>query len=185
MLPDVLHDKAVQYVSGEMTAEEREAFEVLLEFQVGLHREVEDLRELLATVEGMKQPAAVAVPVDLKARILRALAPQPAERSAEALVATDGEGRIAWVDENFTALCGYSLAELKGRKPGELLQGPETDGATVSRIRAALRERRPCRETIVNYHKDGTRYRAEVRIAPILDEDRRPLWFVARERKVE
>jgi len=36
----------------------------------------------------------------------------------------------------------------------------------------------------LNYHKDGTRYRAEVSITPILDDTRSPLWFVARERRL-
>ena len=60
-----------------------------------------------------------------------------------------------------------------------------TDGtAPVQRIRDALRERRPCRETLVNYHKDGTLYRVSVAIAPILDDEQQPLWFVAKERKL-
>ena len=77
-----------------------------------------------------------------------------------------------------------SLAELKGHKPGHVLQGPETDRVAVGRIRTALRERQSCRETVVNYHKDGSNYRAEVNIMPILDDAGEPLWFVARERKL-
>jgi PAS domain S-box-containing protein len=81
-------------------------------------------------------------------------------------------------------MCGYSLEELKGHKPGRVLQGPQTDPSAVERIRNALGSRQSCRETLTNYHKDGTRYLADIRIAPILDDDGRPLWFVARERKV-
>jgi hypothetical protein len=36
----------------------------------------------------------------------------------------------------------------------------------------------------VNYHKDGTPYRADVRIMPILDNAGQTLWFVAKERKL-
>jgi PAS domain S-box-containing protein len=95
---------------------------------------------------------------------------------------TDPVGRIEWVNPAFTAMCGHDLAELRGRKPGPILQGPDTDPAAVARIREAVHARRACRETLVNYHKNGTPYRAEVRIAPVLDDAGEPLWFVARER---
>jgi PAS domain S-box-containing protein len=101
------------------------------------------------------------------------------------LVATDAAGRIHWVNANFSAMCGYSLDELRGRKPGEVLQGCDTDPATVGRIRESLRAGRSCRETIINYHKDGGAYRAEVSISPIMDEENgRAVYFVARERKL-
>jgi hypothetical protein len=37
---------------------------------------------------------------------------------------------------------------------------------------------------LVILNKNGSAYRADIRIAPVLDEDGDPLWFVARERKV-
>ena len=43
---------------------------------------------------------------------------------------------------------------------------------------------RPCRETLVNYHKDGSRYVVDVSIAPVLDDAAWPCWFVARERRL-
>jgi PAS domain S-box-containing protein len=97
---------------------------------------------------------------------------------------TDAEGRVEWVNAAFTAMCGHDLTEIKGHKPGRVLQGPETDAAAVARIRAALAAHEPCHETLVNYHKDGSPYRVDVRINPILDEDGAPLQFVARERKL-
>jgi PAS domain S-box-containing protein len=100
------------------------------------------------------------------------------------VVVTGPDRLIHWVNPAFTAMCGYSLAELKGRKPGALLQGRETDLEAVGRIREALRQHRPCRETLVNYHKDGSAYRVDLRIAPVLDDEGAPLWFVARERKL-
>jgi PAS domain S-box-containing protein len=106
-------------------------------------------------------------------------APEP-----ESLVATGPDGLVLWVNDAFTTMCGYSLEELKGRKPGQLLQGADTDPAAVGRIRDSLRVRRACRESLVNYHKNGTRYRVDVRISPILDDEGQPLWFVAKERKL-
>ena len=82
-------------------------------------------------------------------------------------------------------MCGYSLDELRGERLGPILQGEKTDPAAVSRMRRALHGLRACRETVVNYHKDGSLYWVDITINPILDDERQPLWFVARERLAE
>lgn len=182
MLPEEIQDCAAFYVSGEMPAAERESLEVVLEFHEELRAHVAGLQE---TVAGLAAAAApLAPPAGLKARLLDAVAALPAPAEPESLVVTDPGGLVLWVNPAFTAMCGYTLAELKGRKPGALLQGPATDAAAVQRIRESVRARRACRETLVNYHKDGTRYSAEVRIAPVFADGGEPLWFVAKERKM-
>jgi PAS domain S-box-containing protein len=182
--PAVLQTQAARYVSGELTAPEREALEVVLEFQEELRQQVAALQEVVTGMVVTETLSVAAPPLSLKARILGAVAALPAKAGPEALVATNPAGAIEWVNPAFTAMCGYTLAELKGRKPGELLQGPETDAAAIARIRTAMRSRQACRETMVNYHKNGTSYRADISIAPVLGDDGEPLWFVARERKL-
>jgi PAS domain S-box-containing protein len=183
MLRENLHDKAAQYVSGEMAEADRESFEILLAFHGELRATVEELSDVVTTVTVSRLPD-LRPPPALKNRVLETLMSPREPAAPEGLVATDANGRVQWVNDAFSAMCGYSLDELKGRKPGDVLQGPETDRATVERIRAALRAGRSCRERILNYHKDGTRYRADVQITPILDDDAKPLCFVARERKL-
>ena len=91
---------------------------------------------------------------------------------------------VEWVNPIFSAMCGYSLDELRGKNLGPILQGAGTDRATADRMRQAVRACRPCRETILNYHKNGTPYWVEVAITPILDDAGQPLWVVAREREL-
>lgn len=184
MRSEAIQDQAALYVSGAMTAPERESLEVVLEFHAELRAAVARLEQVVAAVtlaegEGEAGPSA-----QLKQRILAAAGRRLPPVEKDCLVVTTPAGLVEWVNAEFTALCGYELAELKGRKPGALLQGPDTDPAAVARIRAALCEHRPCRETLVNYHKDGTAYRADIRISPVLAEDGGPLWLVARERKL-
>lgn len=179
MLTGLLQDRAALYVSGDMAEAERENYEVILEFHAGLRAEVAGLQEVVATL-AMTPVVPLAPPAALKGRLLAALdALRPAV--PEGWVATGPGGLIEWVNPAFTAMCGYTLEELRGRKPGPLLQGPDTDPAAIARIREAIRERRACRETLMNYHKNGTRYRVAVRISPVLDDEGQPLWFVARE----
>lgn len=182
MLSELLQDRAVRYVSGGMTESERGSFEVILGFHHELRAQVAGLQDVVTTVVMTAVPR-VAPPAQLKARLLAVLdGLAPVE--PEGWVATGPTGLVEWVNPAFMAMCGYSLEELKGRKPGHLLQGPDTDPAVVERIRLALRARSACRETLVNYHKDGSRYRVEVSIDPILDDEGQPLWLVARERKL-
>jgi PAS domain S-box-containing protein len=183
MRSDLIQDQAALYVSGAMSAPERESLEVVLEFHRELRAAVARM-EQVATAVALANGAGEAEPsAQLKERILAA-AGCSVRPEKDCLVVTTPAGLVEWVNAEFTAMCGYELAELKGGKPGALLQGPDTDPAAVARIRAALREHRPCRETLVNYHKDGSAYRADIRISPVLAEDGEPLWFVARERKL-
>lgn len=182
MLADLLQDRATLFATGTMPASERDAFEVLLAYHGELRDLVAGLQEVTAKL-ALADADAATPPQALRDRILRELPSLP-PLEPESFVVTDPAGCIEWVNPAFTAMCGYTLDELRGRKPGTLLQGPGTDPAGVERIRTALRLRLPCRETLVNYHKDGSRYRADVRIAPILDDVGEPLWLVARERKL-
>ncbi len=184
MVSEFLQDRAALYAAGAMPASERDAFEVLLEYQVELRAQVAQLQDAMALLALTGATREVAPPPDLKGRILSAVQQPVPVLALEALVVAGPGGLIEWVNPAFTAMCGYSLEELRGHKPGHLLQGPDTDAAAVARIRAALRSAAPCRETLVNYHKDGSAYRVDLRITPILDEARQPLWFVARERKL-
>lgn len=184
MISEVLQDRAAQYVSGAMAAPEREGFEILLEYQAELRDFVNGLREVVASATLAGAGRGGEPPAALKTRLLDELARRPLRPEAPGLVVTNAGGLVEWVNPAFIAMCGHSLAELHGRKPGHVLQGPETDRAAVDRIRTALHERQACHETVLNYHKDGSKYRADLRIMPILDDAGEPLWFVAKEQKL-
>jgi len=184
MLTEMLQDRAALYVCGAMTAPERENFELILEFHQPLRHHVASLQELGVSVvmSGLrKSPPVNSV---LKDRVLGGLTAHPQQFQHDGIVVAGPDCCIEWVNPAFTTMCGYSLEEIKGRKPGHFLQGPQTDPAGVQRIREALRERRPCREVLVNYHKSGSCYRVDVSIAPIFDDAGAPLWFVAREKEL-
>ena len=126
-------------------------------------------------------------PESLKDRILAAVpahGPAPVHGAPAAKVRTDGSGLIEWVNAEFTAMCGYELAELRGRKPGTVLQGAASDRQEIAALRAAIREVRPIEAELVNYHKNGSPYRVHIAITPICDDDQKPLFYVAKERRL-
>lgn len=181
---DFLNERAALYVAGAMTAPEREAFELVLEFHGAVRAEVARLQVIGAELVLAQASPAVEPPAPLRERILQSISAESCPPAPDGLVVTGPEGRVEWVNESFTGMCGYSLADLRGRKPGELLQGPATERDAVARMRAALREGQPCRETLNNYAKDGSVYRVDVAITPIVDDAGSPRWFVARERRL-
>ncbi len=85
------------------------------------------------------------------------------------VIIADCEGRVEWVNDAFIRKTGYTLAEVVARKPGELLQGPRSDPATVETIRQRLREGRSFQCEILNYTKAREEYWVAVHISPILD----------------
>lgn len=93
-----------------------------------------------------------------------------AEKTQNAVIITDTKGYIEWVNDGFTHLCGYTAEEVKGRKPGEFLQGSLTDQQTVEHIRTHLREHKEITTELINYRKDGTPYWNRIAISPIFDE---------------
>jgi PAS domain S-box-containing protein len=99
--------------------------------------------------------------------------------TTNAVILTDAPGRVEWVNEGFTRITGYSLEEVRGRTPGEILQGPDTDPATVARMRASLARGEGFREQILNYRRDGAPCWLEIEVQPIRDEGGELTGFMA------
>ncbi len=111
-------------------------------------------------------------------RILARIDGEPAR------VTTDLEGHITSINPAFSSLCGFSFGDIEGKKPGEFLQGAETDPAAVDVIRQAVRSRTSCTAELVNYHKNGGRYRVRIEVEPLRDGMGNVVGFSAAERKV-
>lgn len=92
-----------------------------------------------------------------------------ANETDNSVIITDPERRIEYVNRGFERMTGYTEAEVIGRKPGDFLQGPLTDQATVRRIREALVAGEPCYVEILNYHKNGSPYWVSLAINPVKD----------------
>jgi PAS domain S-box-containing protein len=185
MLSELLQEQATLYAAGVMTREQREQFEVVVEFDAELREFVRSLVEVSAAVTVATRDRSGLRPTrTAKARIFAAIADSPQEFQSEAMVMSGPDGLVQWINPAFSAMCGYTLEELRGKKLGPILQGEKTDPETAARIREAVHACRPCRETILNYHKSGVSYWVEISIAPIHGETGEPLWLVAREREV-
>jgi PAS domain S-box-containing protein len=185
MLSDFLQNQVALYVSGAMTEHERDEFELVMEFHDEARECVYRLADVgVAVTLATQSPVAFALSLDLRNRIVALAASRLQHLTTDGMVMSDPDGLVQWINPAFSAMCGYSLDELRGKKLGPILQGEKTDRPTVERMGREVRQRRPCRETILNYHKNGTPYWVDISITPILDDEGQPLWLVAREREL-
>jgi two-component system sensor histidine kinase/response regulator len=102
-----------------------------------------------------------------------------ASRTDNAVVITDVNGGIEWVNEGFVRITGYALKEVIGLKPGSFLQGPETDPVTVALMRQKLRQGEGFQVEVVNYAKDGRKYWLAASVQPIHDATGKVTNFIA------
>jgi PAS domain S-box-containing protein len=96
-----------------------------------------------------------------------------------AVILTDPQQRIIWVNDDFTAITGYSLGEAIGRIPGRMLQGPKTEPEVIERIRKAIQHRIPFRDQLTNYRKSGEPYLCKLVIHPVFDRNQELTNFIA------
>lgn len=107
-----------------------------------------------------------------------------AARTDNAVVITDAGGRIEWVNEGFSRITGYALAEVAGRSPGSFLQGPESDPTTIAWMRDHIRRGEGFQTEIVNYNRQGTKYWVAIEVQPIRDDHGRVVRYMAIESDV-
>lgn len=93
-----------------------------------------------------------------------------AKNTKNAVLINDRNGCVEWVNESFTALTGYTLDEMKGRRPWELLHGPETDRDLAKHIQQTVAGKESFIGEMLNYHKSGRPYWIMLYITPVLNE---------------
>jgi len=94
-----------------------------------------------------------------------------AEKTTNGVVVTCPEGKIQWINASFSKLTGWTLEEVQGKKPGRILQGPDTNPQTIREIRESLLHKQTFLGEILNYTKHGTPYWIQLEIQPVEDHD--------------
>lgn len=107
-----------------------------------------------------------------------------AKHTDNGVVITDANGLTEWVNEGFTRITGFTLEEARGQKPGDLLQGADTDQATVEHMREQLAAGEGFNVEILNYGKTGKPYWLAIEARPLKDEQGQLTGFMAIERDI-
>ncbi len=101
------------------------------------------------------------------------------EKTSTGVVITDRNARIEWFNKGFERISGYCLEEMKGKRPGTVLQGPETNPETVKQISQALKAGQGIRVEILNYNKLGESYWLDLDIQPVFSDAGELFQFIA------
>ncbi|OOE39800.1 hypothetical protein BZG00_07805 [Salinivibrio kushneri] len=94
-----------------------------------------------------------------------------ADETDNSVIITDADGCTRYVNQGFEKLTGYTMSDMRGKKPGTMLQGPGTDAETVAKISQKLKNREPFYDELLNYNKQGEAYWISVSINPIFDDN--------------
>ncbi|KAK3412880.1 phototropin-2 [Eucalyptus grandis] len=84
---------------------------------------------------------------------------------------------IIFASDSFLELTEYTREEILGRNC-RFLQGPETDQATVSKIRDAIREQREITVQLINYTKSGKKFWNLFHLQPMRDQKGELQYFI-------
>ncbi|MEP5731152.1 MAG: EAL domain-containing protein [Sulfitobacter sp.] len=104
---------------------------------------------------------------------------QIAKRANDSVIVTNLAGQVVWVNPAFERLSGYTIEDLKGEKPGKILQGRDTNSGTVKCIGKALSRHEAFKAEILNYSKSGKPYWINMSISPLHNGSSECYGFVA------
>lgn len=102
-----------------------------------------------------------------------------AENTHNAVIVTNQEGNIVWVNNGFTRITEYKQEEVIGKKPGNFLQGPNSDKNTIKAISSCLKSLTNFSGEIYNYSKSGRGYWLSLAISPMYDNNKNHVGFIA------
>jgi len=93
-----------------------------------------------------------------------------AQQTSNAVAITDENGHLIWINNAFTKITGFELLEIKGKKPGHFLQGPETSPVTRRYMRTKIARQQPFECDVLNYSKNGRRFWFRIQGQPQINE---------------
>eukprot|EP00978_Attheya_sp_CCMP212_P006709 scaffold15561_cov55-Attheya_sp.AAC.1 len=142
-------------------------------------RSIQDMVATTAALQDMKQTAREQSTIEKenKAPPLPKSLEEAMNRANEAMVVTTTHDpfRIVDVNDAWVGLCGYSRQEARGRTLGELIQGPETDEAQITKTMTQLfglgQEGGETSTILTNYSKSGRKFHNHLRIGPMIQAD--------------
>ncbi len=95
------------------------------------------------------------------------------------VIITGSNNTVIWANAAVEKLTGFTLEEMQGIAPGQLLQGPDTDPEVRQYMREHIDARQAFDAEVLNYNKEGKPYWIHLQVTPILDEAGAFKYFVA------
>jgi len=107
-----------------------------------------------------------------------------ADNTSEGLLVTDKDDLVLWINPGFERITGYTLEDMLGKRPLDLLSGPSTSDSSFGELRQKLRHRQSIDIEIEYYRKDGTPFWMESKITPIFSADGKHTHYMSSSRDI-
>jgi len=78
-----------------------------------------------------------------------------ASKVNNAVVISDANNHVTWVNDAFEKITGYTINDLKGKRLGDLIIGPKTDLELLKKARLLIKQNRSFTVDLLAYRKDG------------------------------
>lgn len=101
------------------------------------------------------------------------------DSAANGIVITNPSGHIEWVNAAFAQMTGFSVHEVLGRNPNDLVKSGKQSHAFYQQMWETILSGRVWRGELVNRRKDGSLYDEALAIAPVTARDGSIRNFVA------
>jgi PAS domain S-box-containing protein len=92
------------------------------------------------------------------------------QETDDGIIVTDAQKRTTWINDGFTRMTGFTLDDMRGHRPVNILQGPEPDPSILVWIEEQYALKKPFSFEVLNYKKDGTPFWSLLSIQPLFDE---------------
>ncbi|HTN19450.1 MAG TPA: PAS domain S-box protein [Pelobium sp.] len=92
------------------------------------------------------------------------------DRINNMVIITNPYGEITWVNSAFTNFTGYSIDEIAGKTPQQVLHGPKTDPEIQNKITESLQKGEFVPFEVLNYTKSGEEYWVEFNLSAIYND---------------
>lgn len=100
-----------------------------------------------------------------------------AEQTNSAVLITDIEGKISFVNDAFERMTSYMEEEVLGKKPGDFLQGAESDPEMIKKMAKAIYNKNGFDVNIINYNKFGDKYLVNIKAEPLFNKEEEFIGF--------
>lgn len=87
------------------------------------------------------------------------------------VVINDADNKVTWINAAFEKITGFSLDDLKGKRLGDLISGPETDWSIIERARQMTEQGKSFTVDMLAYKKDKTPIWISVYNTVVLDDE--------------
>ncbi|WED25271.1 EAL domain-containing protein [Vibrio sp. DW001] len=104
-------------------------------------------------------------------------------QSSNAVVITDVDKNIIYVNKKFEQLSGYSLEDVIGENP-RVLKSSQTSSDTYRDMHLTLQAGNQWRGVFINVHRNGNQYIEEAVISPILNDKGSVICFLAEKKDI-